>query len=41
MLTTRYSPAELGGLYAGLVALCDIRERLEDEAQAGFGTPAA
>jgi DNA-binding MarR family transcriptional regulator len=32
------SPAELAGLRAGLIALCDIRERLEDEAQAGIGT---
>jgi DNA-binding MarR family transcriptional regulator len=29
------SPAELDGLRAGLVALCDIRDRLEDEARAG------
>ena len=34
------SAAELAGLRAGLIALCDIRERLEDEARAGFGTPA-
>ena len=29
------SPAELGGLRAGLTALCDIRERMEDEARIG------
>ena len=34
------SPTELTGLRAGLIALCDIRERLEDEARAGFETPA-
>jgi DNA-binding MarR family transcriptional regulator len=30
-------PNELAGLRAGLVALCDIRERMEDEARAGVG----
>jgi DNA-binding MarR family transcriptional regulator len=29
------SPTELDGLRAGLAALCDIRERMEDEARAG------
>jgi DNA-binding MarR family transcriptional regulator len=29
-------PAELAGLRAGLVALCDIRERMEEEARAGI-----
>jgi DNA-binding MarR family transcriptional regulator len=29
------SPTELDGMRAGLVALCDIRDRLEDEARAG------
>jgi DNA-binding MarR family transcriptional regulator len=29
------SPTELDGLRAGLVALCDIRDRMEDEARAG------
>ena len=39
-LAALISPTELTGLRAGLIALCDIRERLEDEARAGFGTPA-
>lgn len=39
-LAALVSPAELAGLRAGLIALCDIRERLEDEAGAGIGTPA-
>ena len=30
-LSERLSPADLAGLRAGLVALCDIRHRLEDE----------
>ena len=30
-LSERLSPADLAGLRAGLVALCDIRDRLEDE----------
>jgi DNA-binding MarR family transcriptional regulator len=30
-LATLISPAELAGLRAGLTALCDIRERIEDE----------
>ncbi len=30
-------PTELAGLRAGLVALCDIRERMEDEARTGVG----
>ncbi|HEY5031267.1 MAG TPA: MarR family winged helix-turn-helix transcriptional regulator [Actinomycetes bacterium] len=30
-LAERLSPADLAGLRAGLVALCDIRDRLEDE----------
>jgi DNA-binding MarR family transcriptional regulator len=34
-LAALVSPAELAGLRAGLIALCDIRERLEDEAGAG------
>jgi DNA-binding MarR family transcriptional regulator len=29
-------PAELAGLRAGLVALCDIRESMEEEARAGI-----
>ena len=29
-------PAELAGLRAGLVALCNIRERMEEEARAGI-----
>lgn len=31
-------PTELAGLRAGLVALCDIRERMEDEARVGEGS---
>jgi len=30
-LQEKLSPAELQGLWAGLVALCEIRERLEEE----------
>jgi DNA-binding MarR family transcriptional regulator len=33
-LATLITPAELAGLRAGLVALCDIRERREDAARA-------
>jgi DNA-binding MarR family transcriptional regulator len=33
------SPAELAGLRSGLIALCDIRERMEAEACARAGTP--
>jgi DNA-binding MarR family transcriptional regulator len=34
-LAARISPAELAGLRAGLTALCDIREHMEDEARNG------
>ncbi|WP_375478814.1 MarR family winged helix-turn-helix transcriptional regulator [uncultured Jatrophihabitans sp.] len=34
-LATLISPSELAGLRAGLIALCDIRDRLEDEFRAG------
>jgi DNA-binding MarR family transcriptional regulator len=34
------SAQELAGLRAGLTALCDIRERMEDEARAGIGAGA-
>lgn len=30
------SAAQLAGMRAGLIALCDIRERMEDEARAGM-----
>jgi DNA-binding MarR family transcriptional regulator len=34
-LAERISPAELAGLRAGLTALCDIRQRLEEETRNG------
>jgi DNA-binding MarR family transcriptional regulator len=34
-LAALISPQELAGLRAGLTALCDIRERMEDEARNG------
>ena len=34
------SPAELAGLRAGLTALCDIRERMENQARADTSTSA-
>jgi DNA-binding MarR family transcriptional regulator len=34
-LAALISPAELAGLRAGLTALCDIRERMEDESRIG------
>jgi DNA-binding MarR family transcriptional regulator len=33
-LTESISPTEMAGLRAGLVALCDIRERMEDKVRA-------
>ena|ERR1700722_13816417 len=36
-LAENITPSELAGLRAGLVALCDIRERMEDEERAGPG----
>lgn len=36
-LATLVTPAELAGLRAGLVALCDIRDRYEHDHQAGSG----
>jgi DNA-binding MarR family transcriptional regulator len=34
-LATTISPAQLAGMRAGLAALCEIREQLEDEARPG------
>jgi DNA-binding MarR family transcriptional regulator len=36
-LASLISAQELAGLRAGLTALCDIRERIEDEARTGIG----
>jgi DNA-binding MarR family transcriptional regulator len=37
-LVERITPSELAGLRAGLVALCDIRERMEDERRVDSNT---
>jgi DNA-binding MarR family transcriptional regulator len=39
-LATLVSPSELAGLRAGLIALCDIRERIEEEMGAATGRAA-
>ena len=36
-LARHISPSQLRGLLAGLVALCEIRERMEDEAEGSRG----
>ncbi len=40
-LAEALSPAQLAGMRAGLTALCEIRERLEDEARTDAARPTA